>query len=63
MYFPGDPLFPYDPIFNSVRAPRSRALLVAELDIATTTPQWALGYRWDIVLGRGGQQATPLKDA
>jgi protocatechuate 3,4-dioxygenase beta subunit len=63
MYFPGDPLFRYDPIFNSVRDPRSRALLVAELDIATTTPQWALGYRWDIVLGRGGQQATPLKDA
>src|SRR5207247_1880023 len=22
MYFPGDPLFPYDPIFNSVRDPR-----------------------------------------
>jgi protocatechuate 3,4-dioxygenase beta subunit len=62
MYFPGDPLFPYDPIFNSVRDPRSRALLVAELDIATTEPEWALGYRWDIVLGRGGAETTPLED-
>ena len=25
MYFPGDPLFPYDPIFNSVRDPDVRA--------------------------------------
>jgi protocatechuate 3,4-dioxygenase beta subunit len=61
MYFAGDPLFPYDPIFNSVRDPRSRALLVAELDIATTEPEWALGYRWDIVLGRGGADTTPLE--
>jgi protocatechuate 3,4-dioxygenase, beta subunit len=63
MYFPGDPLFPYDPIFNSVRDARSRALLVAELDIATTESEWALGYRWDIVLGRGGPDTTPLEDA
>jgi protocatechuate 3,4-dioxygenase beta subunit len=62
MYFPGDRLFPYDPIFNSVRDPRSRALLVAELDIATTEPEWALGYRWNIVLGRGGADTTPLED-
>ena len=33
MYFPGDPLFPYDPIFNSVRDPRSRELLVARFDL------------------------------
>ena len=29
MYFPGDPLFRFDPIFNSVRDPKARALLVA----------------------------------
>ena len=57
MYFPGDPLFAYDPIFNSVRDPKARALLVSSFDIATTTPEWALGYRWDIVLG-----ATPFED-
>src|SRR6266704_4295774 len=49
MYFPGDPLFPHAPIFNSVRDPRSRELLVARFDIATTEEQWALGYQWDIV--------------
>jgi protocatechuate 3,4-dioxygenase beta subunit len=63
MYFPGDPLFPYDPIFNSVRDPRSRELLVARFDVATTQERWALGYRWDIVLGRGGSRTTPVEDA
>jgi protocatechuate 3,4-dioxygenase, beta subunit len=63
MYFPGDPLFEYDPIFNSVRDPRSRALLVACFDLATTEPSWALAYEWDIVLGRGGAGATPLEES
>jgi protocatechuate 3,4-dioxygenase beta subunit len=61
MYFPGDPLFPYDPIFNSVRDPESRKLLVARFDIETTQPEWALGFRWDIVLGHGGAGTTPLE--
>jgi protocatechuate 3,4-dioxygenase beta subunit len=61
MYFPGDPLFPYDPIFNSVRDPRARALLVAQFDLAETQPEWALSYEWDIILGRGGA-TTPLED-
>ena len=50
MYFPGDPLFPYDPIFNSVRDPAARELLVAAFDLETTEPEWALAYRWDVVL-------------
>jgi protocatechuate 3,4-dioxygenase beta subunit len=61
MYFPGDPLFAFDPIFNSVRDPSSRALLVARFDLAATEPSWALGYEWDIVLGRGGTGTTPLE--
>jgi protocatechuate 3,4-dioxygenase, beta subunit len=61
MYFPGDPLFAFDPIFNAVRDPTARALLVSSFDIATTTPEWALGYRWDIVLGRAGRGTTPLE--
>jgi protocatechuate 3,4-dioxygenase beta subunit len=61
MYFPGDPLFPYDPIFNSVRDPRSRELLVASFDLETTRPEWALGFRWDVVLGRGGRETTPVE--
>ena len=52
---------PYDPIFNSVRDPTARELLVARFDLETTEPEWALGYRWDIVLGRGGCGATPLE--
>jgi protocatechuate 3,4-dioxygenase, beta subunit len=59
MYFPGDPLFAFDPILSSVpEAARER--LVSRLDLDTTMPEWALGYRWDIVLR--GRQARPLED-
>ena len=61
MYFPGDPLFEFDPIFHSVRDPKARELLVARFDLPTTQPEWALGYQWDIVLGRGGSGTTPLE--
>src|SRR5262245_61683780 len=59
MYFPGDPLFPYDPIFNSIRDERDRARLVSSFDLELTIPDWALGYGWDIVVG--GREATPLE--
>jgi protocatechuate 3,4-dioxygenase beta subunit len=59
MYFPGDPLFESDPIFQSIRDPRARERLVSTLDWNTTTPEWALGYRFDIVLG--GRDHTPLE--
>ena len=59
MYFPGDPLFEYDPIFQAVRDPRARELLVARFDLDVTEPEWALGYRWDIVLGRGAAATPP----
>ncbi len=61
MYFPGDPLLAHDPIFHAVRDPRARELLVARFDLDTTRPEWALGFRWDIVLGRGGSGTTPLE--
>jgi protocatechuate 3,4-dioxygenase beta subunit len=59
MYFPGDPLFAADPIFQSIRDPKARERLVSGFDWETTTPEWALGYRFDIVLG--GPDATPLE--
>jgi protocatechuate 3,4-dioxygenase, beta subunit len=59
MYFPGDPLFDADPIFQSVRDAQARGRLISALDWETTTPEWALGYRFDIVLG--GPAATPLE--
>jgi protocatechuate 3,4-dioxygenase beta subunit len=63
MYFPGDPLFEFDPIFHSVRDPRARELLVSSFDLETTRPDWALAYRFDIVLGRGGAGTTPLEES
>ena len=61
MYFPGDPLFPFDPIYNSVRDPKARALMVSRFDIATTQPEWALAFKWDIVLG-SADGTTPFED-
>lgn len=59
MYFPGDPLCAIDPIFQSVREERAKKRLVAQFDLETTQPQWALGYRFDIVLR--GAEATPFE--
>jgi protocatechuate 3,4-dioxygenase, beta subunit len=56
MYFPDDPLFPYDPIFNSIPDPKARERLIARFDMDLTEPEWALGYEWDIVLR--GREAT-----
>jgi protocatechuate 3,4-dioxygenase beta subunit len=59
MYFPGDPLLPYDPMYNCVPDERARQRLVANLDWETTIPAIALGYRFDIVLR--GPQETPME--
>ncbi|HVL56597.1 MAG TPA: protocatechuate 3,4-dioxygenase subunit beta [Burkholderiaceae bacterium] len=59
MYFPGDPLLGYDPIFNSVPTERARDRLVSRFELGLTQPEWALGYRFDIVLR--GPEATPAQ--
>ncbi|GAB6898914.1 protocatechuate 3,4-dioxygenase subunit beta [Kineosporia succinea] len=57
MYFPGDPLFALDPIYQSITEPGARDRLVAVYDHGLTTHEWATGYRWDIVLT--GTHSTP----
>ncbi len=59
MYFPGDPLMPFDPIYNGIPDAAARARLVSHFDLDTTTPEWALGYTFDIVLA--GALATPFE--
>ncbi len=59
MYFPGDPLFPIDPISQSIPDAKARERLIAAFDLGTTEPEWALGYRFDIVLR--GREATPFE--
>ena len=56
MYFPGDPLFALDPIFQSITDERARDRLVATYDHDVTQHEWSTGYRWDIVLT--GSQRT-----
>lgn len=59
MYFPGDPLLEFDPIFNSVPDEAARNSLISKFDWATTTPEIALGFRFDIILR--GRNATPME--
>jgi len=59
MYFPGDPLFAYDPIFQSIPDEKARQRLISRFDLELTQPQWALGFRFDILLR--GRDATPFE--
>ncbi|HEX3352112.1 MAG TPA: protocatechuate 3,4-dioxygenase subunit beta [Terriglobales bacterium] len=59
MYFPGDPLFALDPIYQSIPDERARQRMISRFDLETTQPQWATGYRFDIVLR--GPEATPFE--
>jgi len=59
MYFPGDPLLEYDPMYTSIPDERARRRLVSEFDWETTIPEQALGYRFDIVLR--GRDETPME--
>jgi protocatechuate 3,4-dioxygenase beta subunit len=60
MYFPGDPLFEYDPIYNSVPDPKGRERMVSRFNIEKTKPDWALAYDFDIVLR--GREMTPFEE-
>ena len=59
MYFPGDPLLAYDPMYTSVPDERARQRLVSEFDWENTVPEHAIAYRFDIVLR--GRDATPME--
>ncbi|CAM4435013.1 Protocatechuate 3,4-dioxygenase beta chain [Mycobacterium basiliense] len=62
MYFPGDPFFDLDPIFQSILDPAARQRLIATYDHDVTQPEYATGYRWDIVLS-GGRRTWTEGDA
>jgi len=58
MYFPGDPLLDLDPIFLGTPE-QARDRLISAFDLALTEPDFALGYRFDIVLR--GRRETPME--
>jgi protocatechuate 3,4-dioxygenase beta subunit len=60
MFFPGDPLLAHDPVLQSIRDEGARGRLVSTFDFSLTEPEWALGYRFDIVLR--GRNATPFEE-
>jgi protocatechuate 3,4-dioxygenase beta subunit len=57
MYFPGDTLLPFDPIFNCTTDEQARNRLISFFDWETTVCEQALGYRFDIILN--GRDSTP----
>ncbi len=59
MYFLGDPLLEYDPIFNATADAKARERLVAQFSPDLTVPEYALGFEFDIVLR--GPRATPME--
>jgi protocatechuate 3,4-dioxygenase, beta subunit len=61
MYFPGDPLQPLDPIFNSIPDEAARMRLVSSLDMEQSQPNYALAYVFDIVLR--GSNDTPFEES
>ena len=60
MYFPGDPLFAFDPIYNSVTDEKARQRMISSFSLDLTVPEWALGYRFDVILR--GRNATPMEE-
>jgi protocatechuate 3,4-dioxygenase, beta subunit len=59
MYFPGDPLLALDPIFQSTADAVARERLISRYDPLLSEAEYALGYRFDIVLR--GRSATPME--
>ncbi|HSY28330.1 MAG TPA: protocatechuate 3,4-dioxygenase subunit beta [Burkholderiaceae bacterium] len=59
MYFPGDPLLDFDPIYLSIPDENARQRLISRFDWDNTIPDHALGFRFDIVLR--GRDATPME--
>jgi protocatechuate 3,4-dioxygenase beta subunit len=60
MYFPGDALIPFDPMFTCIADPNARQRLISVFDWESTIPEQALGYRFDIVLR--GREATSMEE-
>ena len=58
MYFPADPLFAYDPIYQSIPDLAARERLVSRFSMEHTVGSELLGYEFDIVLR--GRDATPM---
>ena len=59
MYFPGDPLLALDPIYNGIPDENGRKRLISSYAHDISEPEWALGYRFDIVLA--GSRMTPFE--
>ena len=61
MYFPADPLFEFDPVFNSIPDAAYRERLISRFSMENSVDHWSLAYEFDIYLR--GPAATPFEEA
>jgi protocatechuate 3,4-dioxygenase, beta subunit len=59
MYFPGDPLLRYDPVYNCITDEQAKQRMISSFDLTNTIPETALAFSYDIVLR--GRDATPME--
>ena len=50
----------FQAFFNTVPDEAARRRLICRFDLDITRPEWALGYRWDVVLR--GRDTTPMEE-
>ena len=60
MYFPGDPLLRFDPIYNCIGDEQAKQRMISKFDLDATIPDTALAFHYDIILR--GRDATPMED-
>jgi protocatechuate 3,4-dioxygenase beta subunit len=63
MYFPGDPLLALDPILNGIADENGRKRLISDYAHDVSEPEWALGYRFDMILSGSRMPPFETKDA
>lgn len=59
MYFPGDPLLQFDPIYNCIPDESAKQRMISSFDLYNTVPDTALAFHYDIVLR--GRDTTPME--
>lgn len=59
MYFPGDPLLETDPVYHAIPERTARERLISTYEADLSEAEYALGYRWDIVMR--GRFETPME--
>jgi protocatechuate 3,4-dioxygenase beta subunit len=59
MYFPGDPLLEFDPVYHAIPDAAARERLISRYVPSLSIEEYSMGYTWDIVMR--GRDETPME--